>query len=194
MGERAGWSWRGKGLFFWIFLAGVVLDLGSKAWAFHLEIPFSMGEPPVRWVLDHWLGLTHTQNPGAIWGIGGSMSGLLVGIRLVVLLFVLAFLLRMPRDRKLAQAALGLISAGAVGNLVDNLSNRAGGFTWNVAELLKSPGMVRDFIHVDLGFWPFHPWPDFNAADSMILIGVLLLVLFHPTHKESSGKSSAASG
>jgi len=109
------------------------------------------------------------------------MSGLLVVIRLVVLLFVLGFLLRMPGGKKTAQAALGLISAGAVGNLVDNLSNRAGGFTWNVADLLKSPGTVRDFIHVDLGFWPFHPWPDFNAADSMILIGVLLLVLFHPS-------------
>ncbi len=188
MGERSRWTWKGKGLFFGIFLAGVILDLATKAWAFNLEIPFSSFGPPVLWALDHWLGWTHTQNPGAIWGIGGGMSGVLVGIRLVVLLFVLGFLFRMPREKKLAQVALGLVSAGAVGNLVDNLSNRAGGFTWNVAELLKNPGMVRDFIHVDLGFWPFHPWPDFNAADSMILAGVLLLVLFHPARGKGRGK------
>jgi len=192
VGGKAGWTWKGKGLFFLVFAAGLVLDLATKSWAFGLSIPFRPGEPPVRWVLDHWFGITHTQNPGAIWGIGGSMSGLLVGIRLVVFLFVLAFVLRLERGKRLPQLALGLVSAGAVGNLVDNFSNRPGGFTWNLVELFRNPGTVRDFLHVDLGFRPFHPWPDFNAADSMILVGVILLILFQQG-RGGGGKGKQAS-
>jgi lipoprotein signal peptidase len=36
---------------------------------------------------------------------------------------------------------------------------------------------VRDFLKVDLGFWPLDPWPVFNFADSCISIGFVLLVL-----------------
>jgi len=43
---------------------------------------------------------------------------------------------------------------------------------------------VRDFIEVYLNFMPecifgklFQPWPTFNVADSMILIGASLLVI-----------------
>ena len=34
---------------------------------------------------------------------------------------------------------------------------------------------VRDFIHVDLGFWPLNPWPTFNIADAGITGGFLVL-------------------
>jgi signal peptidase II len=35
-------------------------------------------------------------------------------------------------------------------------------------------GYVTDFVHV---YWGSHVWPDFNAADSAISIGIVLLLL-----------------
>ena len=37
--------------------------------------------------------------------------------------------------------------------------------------------LVGLFLHVDLGFPPFHPWPTFNIADSGICVGFAILVL-----------------
>jgi signal peptidase II len=52
--------------------------------------------------------------------------------------------------------ALALILGGAIGNLVDRVMS----------------GSVTDFIDVYVGN---HHWPTFNAADSAITIGIVLL-------------------
>lgn len=69
---------------------------------------------------------------------------------------------------------LGLIGAGALGNFVDRIFL----------------GHVRDFI--DFSFWP-----TFNAADSLITIGVILLIwqaLFRrPRRKKSPFQARATS-
>jgi signal peptidase II len=59
----------------------------------------------------------------------------------------------------LTAAALGLVLGGALGNLTDRIV-RGTGFTFN--------GRVIDFIDL-------HVWPVFNAADSAIVVGALLL-------------------
>lgn len=58
------------------------------------------------------------------------------------------------KPNKALQFGLGLVSGGALGNLVDRL--------WH--------GGVVDFI--DLGFWPV-----FNLADSAIVVGTAWLAL-----------------
>jgi signal peptidase II len=63
-----------------------------------------------------------------------------------------------PGDR-LAALALGLILGGAVGNLIDRVTR----------------GEVVDFLHFRL--WGGYAWPDFNFADSAIVVGVAILVL-----------------
>jgi signal peptidase II len=55
--------------------------------------------------------------------------------------------------------ALGLVLAGAVGNLTDRLI-RGPGFS----------GEVVDFIDL-------HVWPVFNLADSAIVVGAAILLL-----------------
>jgi signal peptidase II len=62
--------------------------------------------------------------------------------------------------------AFGLVLGGALGNAIDRVAFRLGRL-----------GGVRDFIHVDLGFWPLNPFPTFNLADSGITVGFALLVL-----------------
>ena len=57
--------------------------------------------------------------------------------------------------------ALGLIAGGAIGNLIDRLLH----------------ARVVDFILVDLGVWPLDPWPVFNVADVVLVVGVGLIGL-----------------
>ena len=56
--------------------------------------------------------------------------------------------------------ALGLFTAGICGNLWDRIFN---------------DGRVRDFI--DIVYWPGKHWPAFNIADSMLCIGVGLMII-----------------
>ena len=63
-----------------------------------------------------------------------------------------------PGDR-LSALALGLILGGAGGNLIDRIFR----------------GEVVDFLHFRL--WGGYSWPDFNLADSFIVVGVGVLVL-----------------
>jgi signal peptidase II len=36
---------------------------------------------------------------------------------------------------------------------------------------------VVDFILVDVGVWPLNPWPVFNVADIVLVVGVGLIAL-----------------
>ena len=69
---------------------------------------------------------------------------------LVVWLFLAS-----ERNAVCYHVGLGLILAGALGNLVDRL---------------KEPWKVRDFI--DFSFWP-----TFNVADALLCVGVALVGL-----------------
>jgi signal peptidase II len=63
--------------------------------------------------------------------------------------------------QRLLRVALSLVLAGAVGNFIDRLAR----------------GYVVDFV--DWHWWnrPDLYWPTFNVADSMIVVGVGLLLL-----------------
>jgi signal peptidase II len=60
-------------------------------------------------------------------------------------------------------AALGMILAGALGNLYDRIFNG---------------GEVRDFIKIELHIRDFELWPwIFNVADMLLVCGVSILML-----------------
>ena len=87
----------------------------------------------------------------------GSLGAwLLSGMPLLILSFLL-FWLKSEKNR-FAQAALGLIIGGALGNVIDRIRL----------------GAVFDFLDFHIG--ESH-WPAFNAADSFICIGAGILIL-----------------
>lgn len=160
---------KGKLPFLLIALLGIALDLGTKEIAFH----HPQQHPGERIAVihnDHFVLYWHqVENPGGMFGIGQGLGGVLKYARLLALGLVLYFFLKARSNSKLFLASLSLIFAGAVGNLYDSFFN---------------DGKVRDFIEVYLNFMPekifgrlFQPWPTFNVADSMILIGACLLVI-----------------
>jgi signal peptidase II len=108
------------------------------------------------------LSLTYIRNRGIAFGLfnhgGGSLKiVLLTCSTLLALAFLLWLLKETPRDDLFGGTAIGLVAGGALGNLIDRLRL----------------GEVTDFIDV---YWRTHHWPFFNAADSAITIGVILLM------------------
>ena len=107
--------------------------------------------------------ITHVHNRGAAFGLFADSTSvwrtaLLVGFSTIAL-GVVAYLL-WKSDHSLPSTAIGLsmILGGAVGNLWDRVAR----------------GQVTDFLHFYIGE---HVWPDFNVADSCIVIGAILLMV-----------------
>jgi signal peptidase II len=80
---------------------------------------------------------------------------MLAGIKMVIVAGLLLWAMRTPKP--LETVGLGLIAGGAMGNIVDRMRQ----------------GAVTDFLDFHVGRWH---WPAFNMADTMITIGVVLLI------------------
>jgi signal peptidase II len=121
-------------------------------------------EPHVVWA-PMWR-MRYAENPGAAWGLFRDLSlqarNTVFSLTLLgAVAFILFYFRRLEPGQRLPQVALSLIFAGAIGNFIDRLAR----------------GYVVDFI--DWHWWkrPDLYWPTFNIADSMIVVGVVLLVL-----------------
>jgi signal peptidase II len=128
----------------------------------HLE-PYAT-EPHVVWA-PMWR-MRYAENPGAAWGLFRDLSlqarNIVFSLTLLgAVIFILVYFRKLAREQRLLQVALSLVFAGAIGNFIDRLAR----------------GYVVDFI--DWYWWkrPDLYWPTFNIADSMIVVGVLLLVI-----------------
>jgi signal peptidase II len=132
-------------------------------------------------VIDGFFYLTHVRNPGSAFGLfAGSpepyRSIFFIGITGIAILMILSFYRRLAPGDRLSALALGLILGGAIGNLIDRIRL----------------GEVVDFLHFRL--WGGYTWPDFNLADSFIVVGVALLVLELFASEGEHRAGSAASG
>ena len=163
---------RARLLFFWApVLLLLFADLWTKSWAFMM---IGDGIVPVS---GTWLAFVKVWNPGGVFGLGQNWTTTLTLIRVIAVFGLFVVAARQADHHRRGLFTLGLLSAGALGNLYDNLSRW---LPWD------GNGMVRDFVMVDLGsaptWWPdvipwlFHPWPIFNLADSCISVGFLLLI------------------
>jgi len=142
----------------------VVLDYLTKMWAMN-SLTFGASVP----VLGDFFRLTYTHNPGAAFGINiGEHSRLFFLVLSLIALVVLGLIYRSTPSRdRLRLFAVALVSAGAIGNIIDRFRFEAG---------------VVDFLDVGIGS---HRWPIFNVADMAVSIGaVLLLVSFYFEEKD----------
>lgn len=148
----------------------IAADQWLKAWAIaHLQLQ----QPPIvalpgvlEWVL--------TFNQGAAWGMLSSGTTVLAIGRTLVGLGILAYLVARPQ-RKLVTLCLTLIAAGAIGNAIDGL--RLG----KVTDMIHAP-----FLSAITQAINGTQFPIFNLADSCVVSGTLLLLLFSflPERKE----------
>ena len=142
-------------LIFWpLAIGGLALDLWSK-WAVFNRL--DTGQPYN--VIDGFLQLITAENPGAAWGIFHGRSIFLASVSGIALIAILVVFLFSGRQPRIIQVALGFFAAGVSGNLYDRFFHH---------------GLVRDFIAVH---YKSFEWPTFNVADSLLCIGVGLLII-----------------
>jgi signal peptidase II len=135
----------------------LVCDQVTKQWARAALGPEGSGK--VKAVIGHALTFHYAENPGIAFSMFRDLRGgrfVLAGLAVLALVMVLRYLKGTDPAHRRLHVALGLIAGGAVGNLVDRLIY----------------ARVVDFIVVDLDFWPLDPWPVFNVADIVLVVGV----------------------
>lgn len=115
-------------------------------------------------IIPNLFNLTLVYNKGAAFGLFSGIENDLIRVFLlwfatIAALTFVAYLYKTEAkgDRRL-EFALGLVIAGAVGNIIDRVVY----------------GYVIDFFDF---YWGTYHWPAFNIADSSIVTGVALLIL-----------------
>ncbi|HEV2274850.1 MAG TPA: signal peptidase II [Acidobacteriaceae bacterium] len=156
----------------WLVLlsaAVVVLDRVTK-WLVAAHIELGDAIP----VIPNVFRISHVENQGAAFSLFNDSSSparvrwLLLAFSLLAAFVVLFFLWKLGRTITGTSVALALIFGGALGNAYDRLRF----------------GYVIDFLEVRI---IHYHWPDFNIADSAIVIGGLLLLLAAFRETEQSG-------
>jgi len=143
-------------LWLWLSAVVIVLDQYSK-WLAETQLV-----PHQPLALLPSLNLALMYNTGAAFSFlsdaGGWQRWLFTGLAVIVSVGLVIWLARLPARQRLVAMALALILGGAIGNVIDRIRF----------------GHVIDFIQVYYSDWYF---PAFNAADSAITLGVILLLL-----------------
>jgi signal peptidase II len=173
-------------VFFALVIGGCALDLASKSWMFaKLGMPGLQPEP--EWLWNNVFGFQTSLNGGALFGMGQGFWPLFSGLSIVAAIGVFLWLFwgRAARDWLLT-IALGLVTAGILGNLYDRLG--LPGAIFRDGYPGYAPGRihaVRDFIVMfQVGDWH---WPNYNLADSSLVCGALLLAWHALFVKTDSG-------
>lgn len=127
----------------------LVLDQATKL-AVDAFLPYQVLQPVLP-----FLGLFRTYNTGVAFSMFADAEGwIIVGVRLLVVAFVVWVWRRTPADRVFAHFGYAMVIAGALGNLIDRFAY----------------GHVIDFILFHTETWSFAV---FNVADSCITLGAI---------------------
>jgi len=138
----------GRARFFLVAAVVVAVDQITK-----LAVVRTIAEGDRVRLVDGWLALSHVRNSGAAFGTLRGFGGLLALAALAGVVIFAVVVWRRPTP--LVGLAAALVAGGATGNLTDRIFR----------------GTVVDFVD-------FRFWPAFNAADTAITIGAILLVWF----------------
>ena len=98
------------------------------------------------------INLVHVRNTGVAYGFLSGGGAIVLVFTFAALAVLLTYFVRHP-TRPYLWLPAGLLTGGALGNLLDRLAN----------------GAVTDFVKLPL-------WPAFNVADMAITFGVLALL------------------
>jgi signal peptidase II len=143
---------------FWdyVFLLGVAgfivfVDQWSKNLVRTL-IPLGTSWSPWQW-LEPYARLVHWQNTGAAFGMLQGFGLVFTILAFIVAIGILYYYRQVPHSEWLMRLAMAMMLGGAVGNLIDRLTQ----------------GTVTDFISVGT-------FAVFNVADASISVGTALLI------------------
>jgi signal peptidase II len=137
----------------------IALDRITKQWVSH-----HIEEGSAMTVIPHVFRISHVLNSGAAFSMFTDSPHpertrwMLTAFSILAAVVVFIVLLRVGRRITLTSLSMALVLGGAIGNVWDRLRT----------------GTVIDFLEVHI---IHYHWPDFNVADSAIVIGGILLLL-----------------
>nr|WP_221452200.1 signal peptidase II [Bacillus benzoevorans] len=159
-------------VFYYIAIALIVITLDQwTKWLIIQNMELSESIP----IIDSFLYITSHRNTGAAWGILEGQMWFFYVITTIVILAIVFYLKKAAKEGVLFKISLALMLGGAVGNFIDRIFRQE----------------VVDFIHT----YPFgYNFPIFNIADSSLVIGVALLMVYmvieeRRTKEKANGES-----
>ena len=129
-------------------------------------------------VIGDFLFITSHRNTGAAWGILAGQMWFFYIITVIVIIALIYYMKKATNEGLLFKLSLAMMLGGAIGNFIDRVFRKE----------------VVDFIHT----YPFgYNFPIFNIADSSLVVGVgllLIYMLFEEKMAKKKEKSNAESG
>jgi signal peptidase II len=110
-------------------------------------------------IIKNFFYISYVRNTGAAWSIFSNNTWFVILISLLIIGGIIIYILKNKPKSKLEKVGYSMILGGALGNLIDRVIY----------------GYVIDF----LDFYIFgYDYPIFNLADTFIVIGVILLLIY----------------
>ena len=142
-----------------IYLIVIVTVLLDQWFKILIENSFKYGQSLP--VVNNVFHLTYVKNTGAAFGILKDSTTFFIVVSILIIIGFIIFLYYINNKNRWLFIASGLIIGGAIGNLIDRIRL----------------GYVIDYLD-------FRIWPVFNLADSVVVIGTGILVIFIWNHEE----------
>jgi len=106
-------------------------------------------------IIENIFNITYVKNTGIAFGMFKGNNLIMIILNIIIITIITVLLYSMDFDNIFFKLSAGFIIGGALGNLIDRINR----------------GFIVDYL--DLSFWP-----TFNLADSMVVIGGIMLAIF----------------
>lgn len=175
--------------FLLLAITGSLTDLISKQLIFQWRTWNNYGAPV--WLVTDYFGIETSVNRGALFGMGAGYTALFVVLSAAALIVIsYVTLIRAASIDRWLLVTLGLITGGIIGNLYDRLG------LWHTID--TPPELkygVRDWILFQCKYIPlriFNPWPNFNIADCLLVVGAGMLAVYSWRAESEAATTSKA--
>jgi signal peptidase II len=172
-----------KRSFILMWVAALLVMLLDQATKFWISSSMTVGQDIP--VIAGFARLRYTQNRGAAFGIFADATGILSIVSLLIIVGILVAFVRLGHPGRLSVLAAGLVVGGALGNLVDRVRL---GYVVDFVEVYGPQVKINNTVYT---------FPVFNAADSAITVGVILILaslVFSKEPSPSTADNAAAPG
>ncbi len=183
-----------------IVVIAIIIDQATKIW---VKTHFYYGE---QVEVASWFKIAFIENNGMAFGMELGSKAILTWLRIIFSALFIYYLVKIRRRTDLPRgfvACVALITAGAIGNVIDCI---AYGQLFNdpmppeVAQFMPSEGgyaslfngKVVDMLYFPLAEWDWPTWmpgiggkhflffePIFNVADACLTTSILVLIIFY---------------
>lgn len=162
--------------YFILFLIFLTCDQVSKIWIRKLFATETYKEPLN--IIGNFFRISFVENPGAVFGISIGTNSINRILFTAISFLAVGFIIYLfyKSDHPAPRFGLTLILSGAIGNLIDRIAF----------------GKVTDFLDIDFPNFIMQRWYTFNIADSCIVVGVIILMIYY-TFFENTAKHKTKS-